>query len=324
MQSEAWGASVASEASGWEFSISSFANQGQRTEAGDQCHMVARFWAIISDTLEDLCFLHPSTRNCRGIQIMVITRVSFFGRNCLNRLETCIFPSLRTQQVDDHSTQLIEVDGWSNHWKIRNGDQSVSGGTGPLDLHILPTPVLPIVWGCLGPILAQFFQDLVFLLFSRVFSSFERTHFWKHDDVFIPLGPPFPHKAATTYLMNDPCTIHWFPLISHDVAQLDLPCHQFVVLTHLRLRQWRCNKLCWCPACKEAVVSGKWFAHWQCILCWQNPAAFTVWWINPVDRLTCHRCDTLRNNILKQLLYSQPDITWNWFPSTLGEVQHLS
>ena len=43
-------------------------------------------------------------------------------------LETCIFPSLKTQQMEDPSTQLIEVDGWSNHWKIRNGDECVSGG----------------------------------------------------------------------------------------------------------------------------------------------------------------------------------------------------
>ena len=124
--------------------------------------------------------------------------------------------------------------------------------------------------------------------------------------------------------MNDPFTIHWFPLISHDVEQLDLPCHQFVFWTHLRLRQWRCSRLCWCPACKEALLSGKWFAHWHCILCWRSPTVFAVWWINPVDRLTCRRCDTLQNNILKQLLCSQPDITWNRFPSTPGEVQNLS
>ena len=124
--------------------------------------------------------------------------------------------------------------------------------------------------------------------------------------------------------MNDPFTIHWFPLISHDVEQLDLPCHQFVFWTHLRLRQWRCSRLCWCPACREAFVSWKWFAHWQCILCWQRPIVFTVWWINGVDRLTCSHCDTLGNNILKQLLKSQPDITWNRFPSTPGEVQNLS
>ena len=42
---------------------------------------------------------------------------------------TCIFPSLRTQQVEGRSTQLIEV-GRSNCWKIRNGDQSVSGRQG--------------------------------------------------------------------------------------------------------------------------------------------------------------------------------------------------
>ena len=84
--------------------------------------------------------------------------------------------------------------------------------------------------------------------------------------------------------MNGPFRIHWFPLISHDVAQLDLPSHQFVFLTHLRLRQWSCSRLCWCPACKEALVSGKWFAHWQWPLCWRSPAVFTLWWINPVDR----------------------------------------
>ena len=98
-----------------------------------------------------------------------------------------------------------------------------------------------------------------------------------------------------------------------------------LVPSHLpfRLRQWCCSRLCWCPACKEALVSGKWFAHWQCILCWQRPIVFTVWWINPVNRLTCHRCDTLRNNILKQLFCSQPDITWNRFPSTPGEIQNF-
>ena len=101
-------------------------------------------------------------------------------------------------------------------------------------------------------------------------------------------------------------------------------CNQFGFLTHLRLRQWRCSRLCWCPACKEAVVSEKWFAHWQCILCWQSPAAFTVWWINPVDRLTCCRCDMLQKNILKQLLKSHQEVTWNWFPSTPREVQNLA
>ena len=116
--------------------------------------------------------------------------------------------------------------------------------------------------------------------------------------------------------MNGPFIIHWFPLITHDTALLDLPCHQFVVLTHLRLKPWRWSRLCWCPACKEAAVSGKWFAHWECVLCWQSRAVFTVWWINPVDRLTCSHCDTLQNNIFKQLLRSQLDITWNWFPST--------
>ena len=100
--------------------------------------------------------------------------------------------------------------------------------------------------------------------------------------------------------------------------------YQFVFLTHLRLRQWPCSRLCWCPACKEALVSGKWFAHWQCTLCWQSPTAFALWWINPVDRLTCSHCDALRTNILKQLLKSQQDITWDWFPSIPGGVQNLA
>ena len=65
--------------------------------------------------------------------------------------------------------------------------------------------------------------------------------------------------------------------------------------THLRLRQWPCSRLCWCPACKEALVSGKWFAHWQCTLCWQRPIAFTLWWINPVDRLTCSSLRRIAN-----------------------------
>ena len=95
-------------------------------------------------------------------------------------------------------------------------------------------------------------------------------------------------------------------------------------MTHLRLKPWRCSRLCWCPVCKEAVVPGKWLTHWQCTLCWQSPAAFTVWWINHVDRLTCSRCDTLPNNILKQLFKSQLDITWSWVPSTPRKVQNLS
>ena len=207
----------------------------------------------------------------------------------------------------------------SERWR---GDESLSGGAGPWILHILPAPADPNCLGMFGVYAGIIFQKPVYV-FIPSSPCFINTCFWKYDDVLIPLWPPVPHKTATT-LMNDPFTIHWFRLISHDVAHVDLPCHQFVVLTHLRLRQWRCNRLCWCPACKESVVCGKWFAHWQCILCWQSPAAFTVWCINHVDRLTCYRCDTLRNNILKQLHYSQPDITWNWFASTLWEVQNLS
>ena len=233
---------------------------------------------------------------------MVITRF-FFGRNYLNRLETCIFPALRTQQVEGPSTQLIEVDGWSNRWKIRNGDEFFSGGAGPwisISFSLWCFQLFGDVWSLCRH---NFSKNCIYFLFSWVF-SFEQTYFWKYDDVLIPLWPPMAHKTATT-LMNGPFTIHQFPLISHGVAQLDLPCHQCVFWTHPRLRQWRCSRLCWCPVCREAVVSGKWFAHWQCILCWQRPTVFAVWWINPVDRLTCSHCDTLGNNILKQLLESQ-------------------
>ena len=129
--------------------------------------------------------------------------------------------------------------------------------------------------------------------------------------------------------MNGPFIIHWFPLITHDTAQLDLPCHQFVFLTHLKLKPWRWSRLCWCPACKEAVVSGKWFAHWQCILCWQSPAVFTVWWINPVDRLTCSHCDTLRvrkmqrtaeKRFVRHVCLKNPCPLWNLSTHSLTET----
>ena len=105
----------------------------------------------------------------------------------------------------------------------------------------------------------------------------------------------FPHQTATT-LKKGPFITQWFPLITHDTAQLDLPCRQLVFLTLLRSKPWRCSKLCWCPACKESVGFGKWFGHHQCTLCWRSPAVVTVWWINPVDRLTCGPRGTLRNN----------------------------
>ena len=175
-----------------------------------------------------------------------------------------------------------------------------------------PYPSHPGVSNCLGMFgaCAGIFQDLVLLLFSRVFC------FW--INTFLETWWCFDSCLTAISTQNSYQSDEW------DLDQLDLPCHQFVFWTHLRLRQWRCSRLCWCPACKEALVSGKWFAHWQCILCWQRPIVFTVWWINPVDRLTCHRWDTLRNNILKQLFCNQPDITWNRFPSTPGEVQNLS
>ena len=117
---------------------------------------------------------------------------------------------------------------------------------------------------------------------------------------------PCPHETTTT-LKNGPFITHWFPLISHHAAQLDLPCRQLVSLTFLRLKPWRCSKLCWCPACKESVAFGKWLGHHPCTLRWHSPLVFTVWWINPVDTLTCAPCGTLRNNIVKQLFSNQRD-----------------
>ena len=143
-----------------------------------------------------------------------------------------------------------------------------------------------------------FFKTCIFLDFPKFFSL--------NAHIFL--------ETWATTLMNGPFIIHWLP------ARF----HQFVFLTHLRLKPWRCSRLCWCPICKEAVAFGKWFAHWQCTLCWHSPAAFPVWWINHVDRLTCSRCDTLRNHILNQLLKSQLDITWSWVPSTPRKVQNLS
>ena len=133
------GASAASEASGWEFPVFKFRHE---TKANEQRPETSVTWLPDAEpsfqTPSKICNLHLSTRNCRSIQIMVITRVSFFGRNYLNKLETCIFPSLKNQQMDDPSTQLIEVYGWSNHWKIRNGDESVPGGTGPISISFPP------------------------------------------------------------------------------------------------------------------------------------------------------------------------------------------
>ena len=135
---------------------------------------------------------------------------------------------------------------------------------------------------------------------------------------------PCPHETATT-LKNGPFITQWFPLITHDAAQLDLPCRQLVSLTLLRLKPWRCSELCWCPVCKASVEFGKWLGHRnKCTLPWHSPVVFTVWWINPVDRLTCAPCGTLRNNILKQLCSNQQDVAWRWLPSTPRKVQILS
>ena len=150
----------------------------------------------------------------------------------------------------------------------------------------------------------------IFLDFPGIFSVLNAAFFW---------------ETWATTLMNGPFNAFHNSLVaSHHPWRCAARFHQFVFLTHLRLKPWRCSRLCWCPVCKEGIVYGKWFAHWQCTLCWHSPAAFTVWCINHVDRLTCSRCDTLRNHILKQLLKSQLDITWSWVPSTPRKVQNLS
>ena len=204
----------------------------------------------------------------------------------------------------EDSSQLIEADGWSNHWKIRNGDESVSRGTGPWIC------IYPSHFGasnCLGCIIyiGIIFQGLV--------------NFW----IFPSFSVLNIHIFGKMSYHSDERAFHNSLVASHHPLRRAARFHQFVFLTHLRLKPWRCSRLCWCPVCKEGIVYGKWFAHWQCTLCWHSPAAFTVWWINQVDRLTCSRCGTLRNNVLKQLLKSQLEITWSWVPSTPRKVQNL-
>ena len=315
VQSEAWGASAACEALGREYSIFKLRHA---TKANERRPETSVTWLPDAEpsfrTVLKTCVLHFSRGNCKCNQVSFLAGI-------INRLDTCIFPSLRTQQIYDPSTQLIEVDGWSSHWwKIRNGDESPSGGTGPW-ISISFSPWCFQLFGDVWSLFRHSFSK------NCVFSIFLSFQFWINTFLEIWWCFGFFLTAISTqnsyHFDEGPFIIHWFPFITHNVAQLDLPCHQFVFLTHLRLRQWRCSRLCWCPACKEAVVCGKWFAHWQWTLCWQNPVAFTFWWINPVDRLTCSRCDALRTNILKQLLKSQLDITWNGFPSILGGVQNL-
>ena len=104
-------------------------NQGKRTEAGDQCHMVARCWAIISDNFEDLCFT-PFHEKLQKYPDHGHNTNFFFGRNYLTTDWRLAF--FRHWRINKWTIPVqIEVDGWSNHWKIRNGDESVSGGTGP-------------------------------------------------------------------------------------------------------------------------------------------------------------------------------------------------
>ena len=121
--------------------------------------------------------------------------------------------------------------------------------------------------------------------------------------------------------MNGPFIIHWLPLITHDAAQLG-----FTNLFSWHIWGWNHDaatdyagvQLVTRQLCLENYL------HIANALCWQSPAAFTVWCINHVDRLTCSRCDTLRNNIIKQLLKNQLDITWRWVPSTPRKVQNSS
>ena len=123
---------------------------------------------------------------------------------------------------------------------------------------------------------AFFFQNLYTIRFSQVF-QFECTHFFGNMSYH-----------------SDERAFHNSLVASHHPWCRAARFHQFVFLTHLRLKPWISTRLCWCQACNEAVVPGKLFTYWQWTL------SFTVWWINHVDRLTCSRCDTLRNHILKQ------------------------
>ena len=282
-------------------------NQGQRTETGDQCHMVARCWAIISDTFEDLCFTHFHEK---------LRRYPDHGHNT----SFFFWPEL-SQQIGDLHVSVIEnstngrsqyTTDWgrwleqpledSEWWQLclvqGPGSSYLSHPGGSNCLRMFGY-VCGLCW-CWH----NFSRTCIFFIFLRfqfcIYTFWEKC--WCFDSSLTAIS------TQNSYQSDD-----W-------------DFHDSLVPSHLpfRLRQWPCSRLCWCPACEEALVSGKWFAHWQCILCWQRPIVFTVWWINGVDRLTCSHCDTLGNNILKQLLKSQLDITWNWFPSTPGEVQNLS
>ena len=200
--------SAASEASQWGCSIFKFRHVTKANERRPETSVTRLPDAEpSSQTPSNICVLQLSRRNCRGIQII--------GHNKHNT-GFFFWPGL-SQQVGD----LV------------------------LDLHIFPAPVDPNCLGMWkdmsGAYAGIIFQKIlyiyiyIYIFFFNIF-EFINTFFWKYDDVLIPFWPPFPHKTATN-LMNGTFIIHWFPLISHEVAQLDLPCHQFVSWTHLRLRQ---------------------------------------------------------------------------------------
>ena len=88
---------------------------------------------------------------------------------------------------------------------------------------------------------AFFFQNLYTIRFSQVF-QFECTHFF----------------GNMTY-HSDERAFHNSLVASHHPWCRAARFHQFVFLTHLRLKPWRCSRLCWCPICKEAVAFGKLF-----------------------------------------------------------------
>ena len=178
------GSSAASEASGWEFPVFKLRHE---TKANERRPETGVTWLPDAEpsfqTPLKICNLHFSTRNCRSIQIMVIARDSFFGRNYLNKLETCIFPSLKNQQMDDPSTQLIEVYGRSNHWKIRNGDESVSGGTGPWISISFPPRCFQLfgdVWGLCWHNFSRTCICFIFPSFQFWISTFLET-WWCFD-----------------------------------------------------------------------------------------------------------------------------------------------
>ena len=294
-------------------------SQGQRTEAGDQCHMVARCWAIISDTFEDLCFTSFHEKLQKYPDHGHNTSFLFWSENISTNWRLAFFRywELYEWTIPMHNWLRSMAGATIGRFGIVTSLSLEVQGPGP------PYPSHPGASNCLGMFgaCAGIFQDLVLLLISRVFSFWINTFletWWCFDSSLTAISTQRNYYCDEWSFHNSlvPSHLPWRRAARSAMSPI-------CFLDDLRLRQWRCSRLCWCPACKEALLSGKWFAHWHCILCWRSPSVFAVWWINPVDRLTCRRCDTLQNNILKQLLCSQPDITWNRFPSTPGRKSRI-